>query len=125
MTPALPQARNSTPKHQTIAAELAQSILDGQLGAGEKLPPHRVLAQRLGVTTGTVSRAYTTLEKQGLAVARVGDGTYVRNLDAALTDDPQTPVTKLIDLAHNVAIPTDEINALRTKHIGDNNTKHC
>ncbi len=113
MTPALPQARNSTPKHQTIAAELAQSILDGQLGAGEKLPPHRVLAQRLGVTTGTVSRAYTTLEKQGLAVARVGDGTYVRNLDAALTDDPQTPVTKLIDLAHNVAIPTDEINALR------------
>jgi DNA-binding transcriptional MocR family regulator len=105
---------SSDPKHQVIAADLAQSILDGQLAAGEKLPPHRVLALRLGVTTGTVSRAYAVLEKQGLAVARVGDGTYVRSLDVTPPDDAPCPAPALIDLAHNVAIATDEVDALRT-----------
>ena len=36
------------------------------------------LADSLGVTIGTVRRAYGALERVGLVVARVGDGTYVR-----------------------------------------------
>ena len=69
----------SKPKYQSIAEDLAQAILNGQVPMGEKLPPQRNLAHRLGVTTGTVSRAYAILERQGLATARVGDGTYVRS----------------------------------------------
>jgi DNA-binding transcriptional regulator YhcF (GntR family) len=34
------------------------------------------LAHRLGVTTGTVSRAYAILERQGLATAHIGFPTY-------------------------------------------------
>ncbi len=67
----------SDPKYQVIARAFAQAILNGQLPAGEKLPPHRSLASELHVTTGTISRAYAELERQGLANARVGDGTYV------------------------------------------------
>src|SRR6516225_4689556 len=67
----------SEPKYQVIARAFAQAILNGQLPAGEKLPPHRSLASELRVTTGTISRAYAELERQGLANARVGDGTYV------------------------------------------------
>ena len=66
------------PRYQAIADELAQHILNGQLPTGERLPPQRKLAQRLGVTAGTVSHAYAVLEQRGLATARVGDGTYVR-----------------------------------------------
>ena len=77
---------SSKPKYQAIAEELAQSILNGQMAIGEKLPPQRDLAHRLGVTTGTVSRAYASLERQGLATARVGDGTYVRALEKILAD---------------------------------------
>lgn len=102
----------TTPRYHAIAAELSQTILTGQLAAGDKLPPHRVLAKRLGVTTGTVSRAYASLERQGLATARVGDGTYVRHLDdGTLAVDP-TSDHALIDLAYNVAIPTDDAQAL-------------
>lgn len=103
----------STPRYQAIAEELAQTILNGQLAAGEKLPPHRVLAKRLGVTTGTVSRAYASLERQGLASARVGDGTYVRNLDVSAERPSPASAAAPIDLAHNIAIATDEVNALR------------
>ena len=113
VNPAVDLQQATTPKYQAIASELALTIRNGQLAAGEKLPPHRVLAHRLGVTTGTVSRAYASLERQGLATARVGDGTYVRNLDADQADATASQRSAPIDLAHNVAIPTDEVDALR------------
>ena len=101
------------PKYQSIAEDLAQAILNGQVPMGEKLPPQRNLARRLGVTTGTVSRAYAILETQGLATARVGDGTYVRSIEhvpeTLQTKDHQAP----IDLAHNVAMVGDEATALK------------
>ena len=101
----------SKPKYQSIAEDLAQAILNGQVPMGEKLPPQRNLAHRLGVTTGTISRAYAILERQGLATARVGDGTYVRSVEhvpASESSDHQQP----IDLAHNVAMVGDESSAL-------------
>ena len=73
----------SKPKYQSIAEDLAQAIVNGQLPVGEKLPPQRSLAHRLGVTTGTISRAYAILERQGLAIARVGAGTYLRAPETA------------------------------------------
>ena len=103
----------SKPKYQSIAEDLAQAILNGQVPMGEKLPPQRNLARRLGVTTGTISRAYAILERQGLATARVGDGTYVRSAEhvpASESPDQQQP----IDLAHNVAMVGDESAALQT-----------
>lgn len=107
-----PPPADNTPRYLAIAGELAQAILSGQLAPGEKLAPHRVLARRLGVTTGTVSRAYASLEQQGLASARVGDGTYVRNLDTSTEDALTEAAAQLVDLAHNIAIPTDEAQAL-------------
>ncbi len=97
------------PRYQAIADELAQHILTGQLPTGERLPPQRKLAQRLGVTAGTVSHAYAILEQRGLAMARIGDGTYVRSPEqVSAPADSNTPV----DLAHNVATPTDDGRAL-------------
>jgi DNA-binding transcriptional MocR family regulator len=101
-----------SPRYLAIAAELAHAIESGQMAPGEKLPPHRVMAKRLGVTTGTVSRAYAVLERQALATARVGDGTFVRNLDTSSGDAASTSTPPAIDLAHNIAIPSDESGAL-------------
>ncbi len=99
----------SKPRYLAIADELAQNILNGQLPTGERLPPQRRLAQRLQVTAGTVSHAYAILEQRGLATARVGDGTYVRAPEPAqaLVDR-----TAPLDLAHNVAMPTEDGQAL-------------
>ena len=65
-------------KYKRLANALEVGIREGRIDAGMKLPPHRRLADRLGVTIGTVSRAYAELERLGLVVARVGDGTFVR-----------------------------------------------
>ncbi len=68
-------------KYTRLAEVMELRILDGSIEGGAKLPPHRSLADRLGVTIGTVSRAYAELERMGLVVARVGDGTFVRQRD--------------------------------------------
>lgn len=113
MTPATPEPSTRPTKFEVIADDLAHAIVSGQYAPGEKLPPHRVMAKRLGVTAGTVSRAYANLERRALAQARVGDGTYVRNLDHGQHRATQPAAAMLIDLAHNVAIATDEGRALR------------
>ena len=65
------------PRYRAIADALAEQIANGELGSGERLPTHRDLAYRLGVTVGTVSRAYAELERAGLARGEVGRGTFV------------------------------------------------
>lgn len=101
----------SQPRYLAIAEELAQHILGGQIPTGERLPPQRKLAQRLAVTAGTISHAYAILEQRGLAMARIGDGTYVRAPEQAPALS-QAPNLTPVDLAHNVAIPTDDGRAL-------------
>lgn len=66
-------------KYKRLAQGIEESIRNGTIRQGTKLPPHRILADKLGVTAGTVSRAYGELERMGLVEARIGDGTFVRD----------------------------------------------
>jgi DNA-binding transcriptional regulator YhcF (GntR family) len=49
----------------------------GELGAGERLPSFRQLAEWAGVNVGTVRSVYEGLERDGLVVTRHGQGTFV------------------------------------------------
>ncbi|MBN7796813.1 PLP-dependent aminotransferase family protein [Parahaliea mediterranea] len=80
----IPLNRGDTPLYQQLASALAARIEQGALAPGDKLPTHRALADQLGVTVGTVTRAYAEAERRGLVEARVGAGTFVR--------DPGRPV---------------------------------
>ncbi|MEQ8354673.1 MAG: PLP-dependent aminotransferase family protein [Kiloniellaceae bacterium] len=78
MTNWLPQLENvSGPRYMAIADALARDITAGHLKAGQRLPTHRDLAWHLGVTVGTVSRAYAEAERRGLTSGEVGRGTFV------------------------------------------------
>ena len=62
-----------------IVDAFAAAIESGELGAGEKLPPTRELAELAGVNHLTAARAYRRLAEMGLVAGRVGSGTYVRH----------------------------------------------
>ncbi|WP_347905004.1 PLP-dependent aminotransferase family protein [Pseudomonas purpurea] len=100
-------------KYKRLADAVEQGIQDGSIEPGCKLPPHRLLADSLGVTVGTISRAYAELERVGRVVARVGDGTYVRQRGMErprdggfrnVSDEPQTG----FDMSRNQPIPGQE-----------------
>ncbi len=67
-----------TPKYHAIAAAIDDDVNCGRLLPGVQLPTQRELARYLGVTVGTVSRAYAEAERRGLVVGEVGRGTFVR-----------------------------------------------
>jgi len=60
-----------------IYRQLRTAILNRHLKPGEMLPATRELALRLDVARTTVSIAYDRLTAEGLAVSKVGSGTYV------------------------------------------------
>lgn len=66
-----------SPLHASLAGAMKAAIEDGRLPAGSRLPPHRTLADQLGLSVHTVSKAYEKLRQQGLVDGQVGRGTYV------------------------------------------------
>ena len=65
------------PRYRAIADALRDALKMGSLAPGAKLPPLRDLAYALGVTVGTVSRAYALAASRGEVAGEVGRGTYV------------------------------------------------
>ena len=70
------------PLAQQLRRQLLWLITTGALSPGERLPPVRDLAGRLGINLHTVRAAYRKLEDGGLVVTRQGRGTYVLPLDS-------------------------------------------
>lgn len=60
-----------------LSWRLRALIRTGELGAGERLPSFRQLAEWAGVNVGTVRAVYEGLEEDGLVVSRHGQGTFV------------------------------------------------
>jgi DNA-binding transcriptional MocR family regulator len=100
-----PSLDRSKPLYLAIADALARDVSDGLLPEGSRLPPQRELAWKLGVTLGTVTRAYREAETRGYLNGEVGRGSYVRKpLNAsplAASDVDQS----LADLSHAVPAP--------------------
>jgi len=80
MTHWLPDiTRRTGPRYRAIAEAIADDIQAGRLAVGTRLPTHRDLAWRLGVTVGTVTRAYKEVTARGLVDGEIGRGTFVRD----------------------------------------------
>lgn len=61
------------PLYLKLVKAIEQAIATGILSPETRLPTHRALADKLGVTVGTVTRAYTEAERR--ACWRPGSGT--------------------------------------------------
>jgi DNA-binding transcriptional MocR family regulator len=88
------------PVYLSLADHAARAMGDGRLAAGEQLPTHRSLAESLGISVQTVSRAYDELARRGLVTGEVGRGTFVRSARPE-PDPPFLPgrLGELIDLS--------------------------
>jgi DNA-binding transcriptional MocR family regulator len=102
------------PAYLQVVEALARDIRAGRLRPGDRLPPQRDLASSLGVTVGTVTRAYQLAARRGLVGGEIGRGTYVRPLpgpdDAALLDlslNALPPHAHVSELAGRLEIRAD------------------
>jgi DNA-binding transcriptional MocR family regulator len=73
-----PDLRGSDkPRYLALVDRIADDIAAGKLVAGERLPPQRRLADRLGLDFTTVARGYVEAQRRGLVVSHVGRGSFV------------------------------------------------
>src|SRR5882724_4770112 len=84
------------PIYVQIADRIEQDVTGGVLLTGSRLPTQRELAEALGITTVTVTRAYREAARRGLLASTVGRGTFVRGASTAASVDEE------IDLSTNV-----------------------
>lgn len=71
--------QDALPLHRQLYEAMRRAMLDGKLGASERLPSSRDLAQDLGLSRNTVVAAINQLGVEGYLVSRVGSGTYVND----------------------------------------------
>jgi len=67
--------------YKAIADAIERDIHQGILKQGDKMPPQRQLADRIGVNLTTITRAYREALKRDLIETFKGDGTYVKTRD--------------------------------------------
>lgn len=69
--------------HATVAEELEEQILSGELPVGERLPSESAVALAFGVSTRSVREAIQILETKGLVRRRHGERTVVVRNDVS------------------------------------------
>lgn len=108
------------PRYLALVRALEDDLQAGVLKPGTRLLPQRDMASQLGLSVGTVSRAYAEAEARGLISGEVGRGTFVqrRRLPASI----KTGAPATINLALNVPPSTGEdelINAVLSEILAD------
>ena len=69
---------HALPLHIQISEMLIRDIPAGRLTDGERLPPERAFAEKLGISVGTLRKALADLAEKGMLERVQGSGNYVR-----------------------------------------------
>ncbi|QQX78605.1 PLP-dependent aminotransferase family protein [Shewanella sp. KX20019] len=94
-------------------AEAAEDAINSELLlANSKLPPQRQLADIVGVTIGTVTRAYALLEQRGYVFAKVGAGTFVKGREVQSKSQAANFATCEQPLTNQTSIISDALSQL-------------
>lgn len=73
----MPRKAKKARLYEDVLTRLAELIEHGQLKPGDRLPPERVLAERLQVSRATLREALRIMQEDKLLVSRVGSGNYI------------------------------------------------
>ncbi|MFJ4470944.1 FadR/GntR family transcriptional regulator [Streptomyces sp. NPDC089424] len=110
MTDALRPMAKQQRLYEQVLDRLRDYVTEGGLRAGDRLPPERDLAARLGVSRASVKQAIVVLEVQGLVEARHGGGTYL------VRDTLEVePVERMVDRRRRLPDVLEAREALETK----------
>jgi len=68
--------------YESVARQIVAWMTENDIQPGDRLPPERELAVKLGVSRATISQALVAMEVVGAITVRHGDGAIVTSLSA-------------------------------------------
>ncbi len=109
-------SRSGLPVYRQIVDQVRQAVHMGLLEEGDRLPAVREVCTQIAVNPNTVHRAYRELEYLGLAVGRVGQGTFVAQVpsapDGKLRSEVLEAVRRWVEMASSAGMDAEGIRAL-------------
>ncbi|MGH3183098.1 MAG: GntR family transcriptional regulator [Gemmatimonadales bacterium] len=99
-----------------LVQQVHQALRMGMLEPGDQLPTAQQVVARLAINPNTVHKAYRELEREGLARARPGLGTFITRSPAGT--DPDTQARFLATMAdwfrsaRSAGLGPDDIEAI-------------
>lgn len=88
---------NDSPIYKQVAEQIAAMVEKGTLKTGDKLPPERELAAQMGISRGTITKAYEELERNKVIEVVQGSGSFVSKGQDAIEEGRKEKAIKLID----------------------------
>ena len=99
-----------------LAQQVHQALRMGMLEPGDRLPTAQQVVARLAINPNTVHKAYRELEREGLARARPGLGTFPSRsssgIDAATKTRFLTAIRAWLRSARAAGLGPDDIEAI-------------
>jgi len=88
---------NSLPIYIQIMDLIKRRIVLNELGAGEKLPSVRDIAQELKVNPNTIQRSYSELEREEIVYTQRGLGTFITEDTKRIRDLKSNLGTRIVE----------------------------
>jgi DNA-binding transcriptional regulator YhcF (GntR family) len=103
---------SAAPLGDQVAASVRRAIADGQVVAGEKLPPAREVAESLGINLHTVLRGYQRLRDEGLVDLRRGRGAVLTSAATSGRAGIAERAAELVNLARSMGLGEQDVLGL-------------
>ena len=81
--------RSSQPIYEQIVSQYKYLCLQGYLKKGDSIPSVRRMAMELGITPGTVAKAYREMEQIGMIETIRGKGTFIASRPETVRDEKE------------------------------------
>ncbi|MBR5645701.1 MAG: GntR family transcriptional regulator [Treponema sp.] len=106
--------KTDKPIYTQIYEQISNQIMNGEITAGEKLPPIRTVAVNLRISVIPVKQAWEQLEREGFISTAAGRGTFVNELKHHEISGKRNAVAeellqKDVETCRNMGLSLDEI----------------
>lgn len=92
--------KSGVPLYLQVKRQIMDSIKEGVIKVGSKMPTERELSKRLKVSRNTISTAYNELEQEGVLKSYQGKGTFVIEEVISWKDkEIENKIIKFVDMA--------------------------
>lgn len=115
---------SNKPIYEQISMQIKAMVMNGELKAGDSIPPMRVMAKSLHVSVITVQHAYEDLQREGFIETIIGKGSFIATQDTDLIRKEQFKkidelIQEVSEIGKNNGIPLQKLQDLLNLYYGE------
>jgi len=101
------------PIYEQLYKRVVEMTVKKQLSPGDKLPSVRELAKSLGVNPNTVSKAFQSLERDGIIYSLAGRGSFISESNGnAIKENARTDFKTAVKDALSAGLTAEDMNKI-------------